>query len=65
MKINYPVLFGSKKTKALFDSSDTLPFSVVIDEQGNIKERIEGIIFSEEFDEKIKPLLKPLKKNLD
>ena len=56
-EINYPVLFGSKKTKQLFDSGDTMPFSVVIDKDGNIKERIEGIIFAEEFDEKIKPLL--------
>jgi len=62
MKINYPVLFGAKKTKALFDSSVTLPFSVVVDKEGNIKERIEGVIFSEEFEEKIKPLLKPSKK---
>ena len=62
MKINYPVLFGTKKTKALFDSGETLPFSVVIGEEGNIRERIEGVIFGEEFDEKIKPLLKFSKK---
>ena len=58
MEINYPILFGWKKTKALFDSGGTLPFSVVIDKEGNIKERIEGVIFDDEFDEKIKPLLK-------
>ncbi|HEY0429037.1 MAG TPA: TlpA disulfide reductase family protein [Pyrinomonadaceae bacterium] len=57
-KINYPILFGWKKTKALFDSGETMPFSVVIDKDGNIKERIEGVIFDDEFDEKIKPLLK-------
>lgn len=56
-KINYPVLFGSKKTKALFDSGNTMPFTVVIDRDGNVKELIEGVIFPEEFDEKIKPLL--------
>lgn len=59
MKINYPVLFGSKKTKELFDSGENLPYSVVIGKDGNIKERIEGVIFDDEFDEKIKPLLKP------
>jgi peroxiredoxin len=59
MKINYPVLFGSKKTKQLFDPNETLPFSVVIDREGNIRERIEGVIFTDEFDEKIKPLLLP------
>lgn len=59
MKINYPILFGSKKTKELFDSGENLPYSVVIDREGIIKERIEGIIFSDEFDEKVKPLLEP------
>jgi len=56
-KINYPVLFGTKKTKALFDSGETMPFSTIIDKEGNIRERIEGIIFPEEFDEKVKPML--------
>jgi thiol-disulfide isomerase/thioredoxin len=56
-KINYPILFGSKETKELFDSGETMPFSILIDKEENIKERIEGVIFPEEFDEKIKPLL--------
>ena len=34
-----------------------MPFLVVIDRDGKIRERIEGIIFADEFDEKIKPLL--------
>ncbi|HEX8251153.1 MAG TPA: TlpA disulfide reductase family protein [Pyrinomonadaceae bacterium] len=56
-KINYPILFGSKKTRQMFDSNETMPFSVVIDKDGNVRERIEGMIFADEFDEKIKPLL--------
>ncbi|MDQ3710751.1 MAG: TlpA family protein disulfide reductase [Acidobacteriota bacterium] len=56
-KINYPILFGSKNTKAIFDSGETMPLTVVIDRNGNIKEIIEGIVFAEEFDEKVKPLL--------
>jgi len=56
-KINYPVLFGSKRTKKLFDKGDVMPYSVVIDKDGNITGQIEGIIFDDEFDEKIKPLL--------
>jgi thiol-disulfide isomerase/thioredoxin len=56
-KINYPVLFGSKKTRALFNAGETMPFSVVIDRNGNIGEGIEGVIFADEFDEKIKPLI--------
>ncbi len=61
VKINYPILIGSKKTKALFDSGKNLPLMVIIDKEGNIKELIEGILFSEEFDEKVKPLLKTSK----
>src|SRR6185369_778437 len=57
-RVNYPILAGTKKTKALFDPGETLPITVVIDKAGNIKARIEGVIFDEEFDEKIKPLLK-------
>ena len=56
-KINYPVLLGDRKTKALFDSGQTLPFSVVIDRDGKVRENIEGILLPEEFDEKVKPLL--------
>ena len=56
-KIDYPVLLGDKKTKALFDRGETLPFSVVIDREGKVRENIEGIVLPEEFDEKVKPLL--------
>lgn len=56
-EINYPILVGTKKTKEIFTSADTMPFSVVIDRDGKIKELIEGIIYAEEFDEKIKPLI--------
>jgi thiol-disulfide isomerase/thioredoxin len=56
-KVTYPVLLGDKKTKALFDAGDTLPFSVVIDREGKVRENIEGILLPEEFDEKVKPLL--------
>jgi thiol-disulfide isomerase/thioredoxin len=57
MKMNYPVWLGSKATKALFDPGETLPFSVVIDREGNVRATIEGILLPEEFDEKVRPLL--------
>ena len=57
-KINYPVWLGSQETKALFAEGETLPMTVVIDREGNIRDRIEGILLTEEFDEKIKPLLR-------
>jgi thiol-disulfide isomerase/thioredoxin len=58
LKVNYPIAVGTKETKALFDETETLPLTVVIDRQGNVRERIEGILLAEEFEQKIKPLLK-------
>jgi thiol-disulfide isomerase/thioredoxin len=57
-KINYPVLLGSKATKKLFEPSDTLPITVIIDRLGNVIDRIDGVIFADEFEAKIRPLLK-------
>lgn len=55
--VNYPVALGAKETKTLFDPGETLPLTVVIDREGNIRELIEGILLPEEFEQKIKPLL--------
>ena len=56
-KVNYTIALGTKATKLLFTESETLPMTVVIDRAGNVREVIEGVIFPEEFNEKIKPLL--------
>jgi thiol-disulfide isomerase/thioredoxin len=56
--VNYPVALGTKETKTLFDKGETLPLTVVIDRDGNIRDIIEGILLPEEFEQKIKPLLK-------
>jgi thiol-disulfide isomerase/thioredoxin len=58
LKVNYPIALGTKETRTLFDRTETLPLTVVIDRQGNIRERIEGILLPVEFEQKIKPLLK-------
>ena len=55
--INYRVAEGDKNTKSLFTSSETLPVTVVLDANGTIKAVIEGIMYADEFDEKVKPLL--------
>lgn len=57
LRVNYPIALGTKETKALFDETDTLPITVVIDRRGNVRERIEGILLPEEFEQKVKPLL--------
>jgi thiol-disulfide isomerase/thioredoxin len=58
-RVNYPIALGTKATKLLFTSSETLPMTVVIDSKGNVSQVIEGVVFPEEFDQKIKPLLDP------
>jgi thiol-disulfide isomerase/thioredoxin len=57
IRVNYPILLGTQKTKAIFDSSETMPFTIVVDREGKVIDRIEGIILAEEFEQKIKPLL--------
>ena len=57
-QVNYPVALGIQKTKLLFTSSETLPMTIVIGKDGRIHDIIEGILLPEEFEQKIKPLLK-------
>jgi thiol-disulfide isomerase/thioredoxin len=58
LKINYPIIQGKAEQKSFFTASETLPWTIVIDRQGNIVAQIEGILFAEEFAEKIQPLLR-------
>jgi thiol-disulfide isomerase/thioredoxin len=58
LRVNYPVAIGTKETKALFDQGETLPVTIIIDREGNFRELIEDILLPEEFEQKIKPLLK-------
>ena len=57
-KVNYPVALGEEQTKALFDKGETLPVTIVIDKKGIVREVIQGIIYPEEFEQKVKPLLR-------
>jgi cytochrome c biogenesis protein CcmG/thiol:disulfide interchange protein DsbE len=56
-KINYPIALGTVESRLLFTQSETLPMTVVIDATGNVRKLIEGIVFSDEFDAEVKPLL--------
>jgi len=55
IKVNYPVALGDEQTKALFDKSEILPITVVIDKEGMIREVVQGILFPDEFEQKVKP----------
>jgi len=57
LKVNYPIILGTRQIRARFSSEETLPLTVVIDRDGKVNEIISGILLPEEFDEKIKPLL--------
>jgi thiol-disulfide isomerase/thioredoxin len=59
LRINYRVAIGTEATKALFTNSATLPMTVVIDRDGSVREIIEGVMYSDEFEQKVKPLLIP------
>src|SRR5215213_906136 len=57
LKINYRVAIGTEATKEMFTSSGALPTTVVIDRDGSVRAVIEGIMYSDEFDQMVKPLL--------
>ena len=57
IKVNYPIILGTREIKARFSSEETLPLTVVINRDGKVSDIISGILLREEFDEKIKPLL--------
>jgi hypothetical protein len=55
--MNYRVAVGTKATMELFTTSETLPLPVIIDQDGMVRDMVEGIMNSDEFDLKVKPLL--------
>ncbi len=57
LKVNYPIVLGTRELKARFSSDETLPLTVIINRDGKVTDIISGILLREEFDEKIKPLL--------
>ena len=57
LKVNYPIVLGTRQIRDRFSSEETLPLTVVIDRDGKVNDIISGILLPEEFDEKIKPLL--------
>jgi len=58
IRVNYPIALGTRANKAEFSSDDTLPLTVIIDREGKSRGVIRGILLPEEFEERVKPLLK-------
>lgn len=57
LKVNYPIVLGTRATKASLNPDEMLPLTVIIDREGTIRGAIAGILLPEEFDLQIKPLL--------
>lgn len=57
LKVNYPIVLGTRQIRDRFSSEEVLPLTVVIDRDGKVNDIISGILLPEEFDQKIKPLL--------
>ncbi|HZB44381.1 MAG TPA: TlpA disulfide reductase family protein [Pyrinomonadaceae bacterium] len=58
LKVNYPLVIGTRQTARAFGVGGTLPATVVIDREGKVREVIVGILQPEEFEEKIRPLFR-------
>jgi thiol-disulfide isomerase/thioredoxin len=57
LRVNYPIVLGSRELAASYNVGEVLPTTIVIDPEGKIRGRILGILEPEEFEETIKPLL--------
>ncbi len=57
LKINYPIVFGTNKVSAAYYATSALPTTIIVDRDGKIRGRVLGILFPEEFERSIKPLL--------
>jgi hypothetical protein len=57
--INYSIVQGRPLLKSFFMTSEPLPWTVVVDAAGNVHTPIEGIMYADEFTEKLQPLLRP------
>jgi len=57
LRMNYRLALGTAAVKELLTSSNALPVTVVIDRDGTLREVIEGVMYADEFDQKVKPLL--------
>jgi len=58
LRVNYPLVIGTRRTARAFGVGGTLPATVVIDREGRVREVIVGVIQPEEFEEKVRPLLR-------
>jgi thiol-disulfide isomerase/thioredoxin len=47
-RINYPLLFGNRRIAALYGVTNVLPVTIIVDRQGRLEGRIDGVTDIEE-----------------
>lgn len=57
LKLNYPILYGTRDLAVKYNVGEVLPTTIVIDREGMIRARILGILEADEFEQSVKPLL--------
>lgn len=57
LRLNYPILLGSRGIADKYDVGEVMPTTIVIDREGRIRTRILGILEPDEFEQSVKPLL--------
>ena len=57
LRLNYPILLGTRDLADKYQVGEVLPTTVVIDREGRIRARILGILEPDEFEQSVKPLL--------
>lgn len=57
LKVNYPIILGSRELAAKYNVGEVLPATIIIDKDGKIRGNILGIMGPDEFEQIVKPLL--------
>ena len=57
LKLNYPILLGTRFSADKYGVGEVLPTTIVIDREGKIHARILGILEPDEFAQNVMPLL--------
>ena len=58
LRLNYPILLGTRDLADKYGVGEVMPTTVVIDREGKIRARILGILEPDEFEQSVKPLLR-------
>lgn len=57
LKVNYPIILGTRELAMKYNVGEVLPATIVIDREGKVRAHILGILEAEEFEQQVKPLL--------